>query len=239
MRCRRAVAEELELPRVLPRHRHGRRRRRLQRRRHRPHDHVVPAEQEPQPAAVEGAQIEQYLQDYYGQEHVLWLGDGIEGDDTDGHVDDLARFVDARTIVIGIEDDPTRRELRGAAGEPPARSTGCAIRTAGRSTIVELPMPRPVAYEGQRLPATYMNFYFVNGALLVPTFGQPHARPPGAGDPAARLPGRRVVGVDCRDAHLGPRRDSLPDAAASRGFSSAEVRHSELASGLSRPGARC
>ena len=142
-------------------------------------------------------QVEQYLKDYYGQEHVVWLGDGIEGDDTDGHVDDLARFVDARTIVIGIEDDVSDANYRVL--QENRRKLARARDAHGRPfEIVELPMPRPVSYDGQRLPATYMNFYFVNGALLVPTFGQA-ARDRRALSILQRLmPKRRVVGVDCR-----------------------------------------
>jgi agmatine deiminase len=141
--------------------------------------------------------IERYLKAYYGQSHVVWLGDGIEGDDTDGHVDDLARFVGERTIVIGMEldpGDPNYRVLR--------RNRRLLDRTcdqAGRAfEVVEVPMPHPVHYQGQRLPATYMNFYFVNGALLVPTFGQP-ARDRMAIEALRRIAGRRrVIGVDCR-----------------------------------------
>lgn len=142
-------------------------------------------------------EIEQYLRDYYGQRHIVWLGDGIEGDDTDGHVDDLARFVDARTIVIGME--PDRRDANHAVLTDARRRLERARDQDGRPfTIVELPMPKPVAWKGQRLPATYMNFYFVNGALLVPTFG-PSARDRQALDALQRVvPARRVVGVDCR-----------------------------------------
>jgi agmatine deiminase len=143
------------------------------------------------------AEIEQYLQDYYGQQHVVWLGDGIEGDDTDGHIDDLARFVDARTIVIGMEDD---------AGDPNheilqenRRKLALARDQQGRRfEVVELPMPRPVTHKGQRLPATYMNFYFVNGALLVPTFGQAVRDRRALAILQQLMPRRRVVGVDCR-----------------------------------------
>ncbi len=143
------------------------------------------------------SRIERYLKEYYGQSHVVWLGDGIEGDDTDGHIDDLARFVDERTIVIGMEDDtrdPNYRVLRANR-----RLLDRARDQAGRPfEIVELPMPRPVAWQGTRLPATYMNFLFVNGGLLVPTFGQP-ARDRKALAMLQRLmPRRKVVGVDCR-----------------------------------------
>lgn len=143
------------------------------------------------------AEIEQYLRDYYGQQHIVWLGEGIEGDDTDGHIDDLARFVDERTIVIGIEDNPkdANYDVLREARQRLARARDQAGRTFD---IVEMPMPRPVSYQEQRLPATYMNFYFVNGALLVPTFGQP-ARDRKALTALQRvMPDRQVVGVDCR-----------------------------------------
>jgi agmatine deiminase len=142
-------------------------------------------------------EVERYLQDYYGQRHIVWLGDGIEGDDTDGHVDDLARFVDARTIVVGIETDP--RDANYGVLRDARRRLARARDQDGRPfTVVEIPMPSPVAWKGQQLPATYMNFYFVNGALLVPTFGQA-ARDRRALDALQRVvPARRVIGVDCR-----------------------------------------
>ncbi|MCA1586449.1 MAG: agmatine deiminase family protein [Acidobacteria bacterium] len=143
------------------------------------------------------ADVERHLRDYYGQGHVVWLGDGIAGDDTDGHVDDLARFVDSRTIVIGIEQDPSDANFHVLRDN--RRRLDRARDQDGRPfTIVELPMPRPVSYKGQRLPATYMNFYFVNRALLVPVFGQ-RARDAKALATLQRVVRkRRVVGVDCR-----------------------------------------
>jgi agmatine deiminase len=143
------------------------------------------------------AEIEDYLRSYYGQRHVVWLGDGIAGDDTDGHIDDLARFVDERTIVIGIEPDP--RDPNCAVLRENRRRLDRLRDQDGRAfTIVELPMPRPVVYQKQRLPATYMNFYFVNGALLVPTFAD-RVRDAKALDILQRLlPKRRVIGLDCR-----------------------------------------
>ena len=141
--------------------------------------------------------IECFLRDYYGQQHVVWLGDGIEGDDTDGHIDDLARFVDERTIAIGIEDN--RRDPNHAVLQRARRALGKARDQAGRPfEIVELPMPKPVSYDGQRLPATYLNFYFVNGALLVPTFGQPARDRKAIAILQRRLPSREAIGVDCR-----------------------------------------
>ncbi len=111
------------------------------------------------------AEIERYLKDYYGQRHVIWLGDGIAGDDTDGHVDDLARFVDARTIVIGIEQDPRDANYK-VLQENRRRLDRLRDQDGRRFDIVELPMPKPLFHQKQRLPATYMNFYFVNGAVL-------------------------------------------------------------------------
>ena len=141
-------------------------------------------------------EIEEFLENFYGQRHVVWLGDGIAGDDTDGHIDDLARFVSPTTVVIGIEDDPrdanyevlqhnlrTLRRLRDQDGRP--------------FDVVAMPMPRPVIYKKQRLPATYMNFYFVNGALLVPTFAQPRRDARALEILGRLLPKRQIVGVDC------------------------------------------
>jgi agmatine deiminase len=141
--------------------------------------------------------VERYLKNYDGQQHVVWLGEGIEGDDTDGHIDDLARFTGERTIVIGMEDDPADPNYRVLRRN--RRLLESARDQANRPfEIVELPMPLPVSYKGQRLPASYMNFYFVNGALLVPTFGQSRRDRRALDILQERFPRRRVVGVDCR-----------------------------------------
>jgi agmatine deiminase len=141
--------------------------------------------------------IECFLRDYYGQQHVVWLGEGIEGDDTDGHIDDLARFLDERTIAIGMETN--KRDPNYAILQRARRALDKARDQDGRPfEIVELPMPKPVSYDGQRLPATYMNFYFVNGALLVPTFGQPARDRKAIAVLQRHLPRRKVIGVDCR-----------------------------------------
>ncbi len=143
------------------------------------------------------SEVEQYLKDYYGQRHVAWLGDGIAGDDTDGHIDDLARFVDERTIVIGIETDS--RDVNYDVLRANRRRLDRLRDQDGRPfTIVELPMPGPVVHMKQRLPATYMNFYFVNRALLVPTFGETRRDRQALEILQRLLPKRRVVGVDCR-----------------------------------------
>src|SRR5688500_18614182 len=115
-------------------------------------------------------QIEQYLKDYYGQRHVAWLEGGIEGDDTDGHVDDLARFISPSKIVMAVEEDPKDANYRVVRGA--GRQAEKLRDQEGRPfESVEIPMPGPVVHDGERLPATYVNFLFVNKACLVPTFG--------------------------------------------------------------------
>ena len=142
------------------------------------------------------AAIERRLREYYGHRHVVWLGDGIAGDDTDGHVDDLARFIDARTIVTATEDDPTDANYRVLRDN--RRRLAKARDADGRPfAVLELPMPRPVVHDGQRLPATYVNFYFVNGGLLVPTFGDRARDRLALQRLQLALPRRVVTGVDC------------------------------------------
>jgi agmatine deiminase len=140
--------------------------------------------------------IEQYLKDYYGQKHVAWLGDGIAGDDTDGHIDDLARFIGPTTVAIGVEDDPKDENYKVLREERRRLDTlrdqdGQAFR------VVELPMPGVVEHDGQRLPATYLNFYFINGALLVPTYRHKTNDRRALETLQRHLPGRKVIGVDC------------------------------------------
>jgi agmatine deiminase len=142
-------------------------------------------------------QIERFLCDYYGQSHVVWLGEGIVGDDTDGHIDDLARFLDPRTVVIGLEDDPQDDNYHLLQDN--LQMLEAARDQDGRPfRIVKLPMPGRVEIEGQRVPATYLNFYFVNGALLVPTYGNKKNDRRALEILQANLPKREVVGVDCR-----------------------------------------
>ena len=140
------------------------------------------------------AQIEQHLKDYLGATNILWLGDGIVGDDTDGHVDDLTRFVSPNTVVTVIEEDPAD------ANHSLLQDNLCRLRSMKDETgrplrVVELPMPGLVEYEGQRLPASYANFYIANGIVLVPTYR--HANDARALDILQReFPDRRVIGVD-------------------------------------------
>lgn len=143
------------------------------------------------------ADIEQYLRDYLGVRHILWLADGIAGDDTDGHVDDLARFVDPTTVVAVVETNP-----RDDNYEPLRENYDRLVRMTDQDgrplRVVTLPMPAPLYYDGQRLPASYANFYIANGVLLVPVFNDPN-------DAVAvhtlqeLFPGRRIVGIGAAD----------------------------------------
>jgi len=141
-------------------------------------------------------QIEQYLKDYYGQKHVIWLGEGITGDDTDGHIDDLARFIGPRTIVFGVEDDPKDANYQ-ALSENLKRLRSLKDQAGQPFEIIELPMPGVVQHCGHRLPATYMNFYFINGALLVPTYRDKKNDRRAIGILQRHLPQRKVIGIDC------------------------------------------
>jgi agmatine deiminase len=141
------------------------------------------------------ADIERLLCDAFGVTEVLWLGEGIEGDDTDGHIDDLTRFVDATTVVTVLEPnraDPNHLPLAVN------RRLLDTLRVGGRPlTVRELPMPAPQYLEEQRLPASYANFYVANGAVLVPTFGC-EQDDVACGVLRECFPGRQVVPVDCR-----------------------------------------
>jgi len=121
------------------------------------------------------AGLEGVLRGVLGASNVLWLGKGIAGDDTHGHVDDLCRFVDARTVVLCREDDPTDANHRLLA-ENSERLQGMRLEDGGRIQVVDLPMPAPLVFDGQRLPASYANFYIANAAVLVPTFNDPNDR---------------------------------------------------------------
>jgi agmatine deiminase len=140
------------------------------------------------------SQIESCLRDFLGVTHIVWLGDGIVGDDTDGHIDDMTRFVDPQTVVTACEEDPADENHQ------PLRENLGRLRRAtdqdGRPLrVVELPMPERVEHDGQRLPASYANFYIANRLVLVPTYRC--SRDARALDILERLfPNRRVIGVD-------------------------------------------
>lgn len=114
-------------------------------------------------------QIEEYLINYYGVNHILWLGDGIIGDDTDGHIDDLTRFVNENTVVTIIEENKKDENYEILKDNLKELKT-LRLENGQQMNIVELPMPSPVIYEDQRLPASYANFYIANKYVVVPTF---------------------------------------------------------------------
>ena len=121
------------------------------------------------------AQIEAALCSNLGVTNVLWLGRGIEGDDTHGHVDDLCRFVDARTVVICSEKNSTDYNCR-VLEENRERLESMRLEDGSKIRVVPLPMPAPLWFDGRRLPASYANFYIANSAVLVPTFNDPNDR---------------------------------------------------------------
>ena len=114
-------------------------------------------------------QIEQYLIDYYGVNHILWLGDGIVGDDTDGHIDDITRFVNEDTVVTVVEEDKADENFELLQDNLKMLKT-MRLENGKQLNIVELPMPKAVIYEEQRLPASYANFYIANQYVIVPVF---------------------------------------------------------------------
>jgi agmatine deiminase len=142
-------------------------------------------------------EIERVLGEHLGVRKVLWLGDGITGDDTHGHVDDLARFTDARTVVVAQESDPADANYAKLA-DARLRLSKMTNADGEPLRVVPLPMPRPLSLDGQRLPASYANFYIGNAAVICPTFNDPADRV--ALDTLAKLfPTRTVVGIHAVD----------------------------------------
>ncbi len=142
---------------------------------------------------VSREQMERVFRDFLGVDQVIWLGRGVAGDDTHGHVDDIARFVAPTTIVAAVEtdaNDPNRAPLK----ENLKRLTAARTPDGKQFTVVELPMPRPVIFRGQRLPASYANFYIANGLVLVPTFHDPKDRV-AMNTLAEVFPDREVIGI--------------------------------------------
>jgi agmatine deiminase len=141
------------------------------------------------------------FREYLGVTNVLWLKSGIAGDDTHGHIDDLARFVNPGTVVTVIEEDPSEANFQPL-------QENLALLSAmkdqdGRALHIEtLPMPDPVCFDGQRLPASYANFYIANQIVLVPTFNDSHDAQ-ALTKLAGLFPGRKVVGIACLDLVLG------------------------------------
>jgi agmatine deiminase len=140
--------------------------------------------------------LESVLKENLGVSNVIWLKEGIEGDDTDGHIDDIARFVGPRKVVVAVEEDTADPNHRPLVANRELLER--AVDEAGRSLdVVEIPMPKRIDSADRRLPASHINFYIGNGAVLVPTFG-------GESDGKAlrcleeTFPQRNVHGIDCR-----------------------------------------
>ena len=142
-------------------------------------------------------QIEKYLMDFYGAEQVLWLGDGIVGDDTDGHIDDITRFVNRNTVLTVVESNPEDENYHLLQENLETLKT-LRLPDGEALNIITLPMPAPVIHEDTRLPASYANFYIANQAVIVPTFRDDN-------DSIAldiiqqAFPDRKVVGIDSTD----------------------------------------
>ncbi|MEP6717373.1 MAG: agmatine deiminase family protein [Terriglobia bacterium] len=135
------------------------------------------------------AQIEAKLNEFLGADYVLWLRNGIAGDDTHGHIDDLARFTDANSIVMAAEEDSADSNYE------PLRENWEIVRNFPVHTR-RLPMPAPLFFDGQRLPASYANFYVANEIVLAPTFNDPNDRV-ALNVLAECFPDRRIVGINC------------------------------------------
>ncbi len=143
------------------------------------------------------AEIEAALETYLGAENVIWLGRGIAGDDTHGHVDDLCRFTGPRTVVLCREDDPADANYRPLE-ENRERLESARLEDGSKLEVVSLPIPSPLCFRGQRLPASYANFYIANAAVLVPTFNDPKDRS-ALGLLSDLFPDRPVVGIHSVD----------------------------------------
>jgi agmatine deiminase len=150
---------------------------------------------------VSREQLERLFADYLGVTKVIWLGRGIAGDDTHGHVDDISRFVSPNDVITAYEPDSSE------ANHEPLREN---YRQLKKTTdqwgeplrVTKLPMPAPIYFDGQRLPASYANFYIANRLVLVPVFNDPNDRV-ALNIIADALPGRTVVGIYCGDFVLG------------------------------------
>ena len=148
-------------------------------------------------ARMKRRDYEKVFGDYLGVSNVIWLGSGVIGDDTHGHVDDITRFVSADTVVTCVDADPSSENYE-ALRENIRRLRDATTEDGKPVATIDLPMPAPVYFEGRRLPASYANFYIANAAVLVPVFNDPNDRI--ALDILADIfPERDIVGIYCGD----------------------------------------
>lgn len=148
------------------------------------------------------AEIEKYLIEFYGIDNVLWLGDGIVGDDTDGHIDDLTRFVNADTVVTVVEHDKNDENYH-LLQDNLKDLAKLRLENGKQLNIIELPMPAAVVYEDQRLPASYANFYIGNQYVVVPTFRDALNDDKALSILQSCFTDRKVVGLDSTDVIWG------------------------------------
>jgi agmatine deiminase len=147
------------------------------------------------------AEIDVFLEDSLGVRHVIWLGEGIVGDDTDGHIDDIARFIDSRIVACVVETN-SRDENYRFLQENYERLQNAVDQNGAKLSVVKLPCPKPVYDRGTRLPASYANFYIANEVVLVPIFDD--ARDVEAlGVLQELFPNRKVHGLRCSDVVAG------------------------------------
>jgi agmatine deiminase len=147
------------------------------------------------------AEIEQFLRESLGVSQIIWLGDGVAGDDTDGHIDDIARFVNATTIVCAVEGDPKDANY-APLQENLERLQGARGEGGSKFDVITLPSPHPVIFQGARLPASYANFYIANDVVLVPIFDDPGDQK-ALGIVGELFSTRKAVGIRCTDVVAG------------------------------------
>jgi agmatine deiminase len=165
---------------------------------------------------------ERLFSKWLGVRHTIWLGEGCVGDDTHGHIDDIARFVDPSTVVLAVEDDPRDENHARSIDNLHRLESASSTPGIGPLRVVKLPFPRPVVMNGERLPASYANFYIANGAVLVPTFNDRNDRV-ALNTLAELMPSHRVVGIHAVDLvwglgtlHCLTQQEPLPSAPSPR-----------------------
>jgi len=151
--------------------------------------------------SMQKSEIEACLEEFLGLTEIVWLGEGVTGDDTDGHVDNLARFVAARRVVTVLPTDSDDPDHAGLADN--RRRLKSFRKKNGRALdVIDLPLPEPVIHAGNRMPASYANFYVANGVVLMPAYGG-SADATASGILADCFPGREIVPIDCRALIVG------------------------------------